>query len=138
MNTPRVYKYRGYTTEEGKWIYGSLINVHGDDKIFIRELQPDKEENGKHLTYLVVPQSVGQYTERQDIDGNELYEGDDVNLLYETEDSTSIYRVVFYSGSWKVALIKNDEVDYTICWPLSLATQEEMVKLIGPSYNHNR
>jgi len=69
----REIKFRGKRIDNGKWIYGSLI-IEEDPiadalKYFIKPLN---FLAGK----LVVPETVGQYTESNDKNKKEIYEGD--------------------------------------------------------------
>ena len=69
----REIKFRGKRIDNGKWIYGSLI-IEEDPiadalKYFIK---PFNFLTGK----LVAPETVGQYTDSNDKDKKEIYEGD--------------------------------------------------------------
>lgn len=62
----RQIKFRGKTTANGHWVYGSLI-AYEDDTFAIR--------NSKSQPW-VQSGTVGQYTGFDDIAGREIYDGD--------------------------------------------------------------
>ncbi len=100
----RQIKFRGLRTDGKGWVYGDLMCNWTDPQI-LSELDGNE--------YKVIPESVGQFTGRQDINGIDIYEGDNVKrqvydwkatlkeeertgdldlMIYKTEESYIEYR----------------------------------------------
>lgn len=70
----RIIKFRGYSLENKKWIFGLLeIDRNGDCCIFYYDSLNDR------FSIPVVPESIGEFTGMLDRNEKEIYEGDKVN-----------------------------------------------------------
>lgn len=99
------YKY------EGEWKYGFLHIYPNGDHYIIEKTKPGRMWPGRH----VIPETVGQFSTLEDMEGNPIYDGDIISYptLYETpemcETQYSIAEVVFREAAF---FLKNEENCY--------------------------
>ncbi len=84
----RTIKFRGKSLKTGNWFYGNLF---------------DKDTQGRtHITttrkgcLCIDPDTVGQFTGFCDFQGKEIYEGDIIELIFETRTCVDV--VMFSEG----------------------------------------
>lgn len=99
----RTIKFRGKRVDNGEWVYGDLLRIHGVPFIY-----PDPAPNGWN-DYEVIPDTVGQFTGLLDKNGKEIYEGDIVEFGNRIQGRS---KVVFDNGCF-MAEAKNYETALT-------------------------
>lgn len=88
----REVKFRGKRKDNGEWVYGSLIHRNAYDlrdgvhrpcpthtRIERQDIEWVGDPNNPGWTFLcfqVLPETVGQYTNKKDQDAKDIYEGD--------------------------------------------------------------
>lgn len=91
------YIFRGKRKDNGEWIEGFLYITHnGEHEIG----SYDDELDIERITYIVIPETVGQYTGLYDKNGKSIFEGDIVagGLIWQEKRKNGL--VAFKDGSF--------------------------------------
>ena len=129
----REIKFRGLVADEpSTWVYGYLVS---DNMISQVEEREDSKCCGVG-TFIVIPETVGQYTGLKDTSGKKIYEGD--LLKYKEADSeVSGIDEVFYNdeyGTMEVAINRKRYDTEVLGYYLSRLSIDTKYEVIGNVY----
>ena len=114
----REYRFRGFTLgrEHNVWTFGSLVQK--EHATFIKTKEDEVPD-------IVAPESVGMKTERYDMLGAPIYEGDVLSNGYHNY-------VVEWSAEWCAFVLAKDNVS-------RLISEQDLscFRVIGNTYNMN-
>ena len=81
----REILFRGKSKGNGKWVEGNLLTDKGGNASIALIMEPARNS----VLEPVIPETVGQYTGVDDINGNKIFDGDIVRLLYDGDYITT-------------------------------------------------
>ncbi|HDI0501216.1 TPA: hypothetical protein PJ488_001511 [Listeria innocua] len=109
----REIEFRGKRIDNGEWVYGNLMQFE-DSATFIF---PDERKGASTLTYAhfiinnmhaIDEKTIGQYTERQDINNNKIFEKDIATCQFFDKKITGLIEFIEYM--WAVNDRKNQRL----------------------------
>lgn len=123
-------KFRGKRLDNRKWEYGDLIENQGRFFIYHATSETTIEDNddGRIVVAAVEvdPNTVGQYTGLQDMNGKDIWK-DDIMCIPETDFNAEIVgRVLYEDGAYYIIPFNGGHL-----WGLHWSLRKHNAKLIG-------
>ena len=110
----------------GRWLTGSLVRWADGDASLLRS---DPDDDNDHMTrYVVLPETVGEWTGYCDKNGRRIYEGDRVRLSGDSwPDGPETADVAMHRGCW---CVRSPSIDWDF-----LSTNAMDAEVIGTVYD---
>lgn len=129
----REVKFRGQRTDTKEWVYGYYAHTTlSDDGLCLGDCMKHHLIIDSGVYYEVIPETVGQYTEFEDKNGREVFEGDilSCNDIFPSRGIQN-FVVEYYSGSYHATPIDKIKKSYLL---LNNITDNSL--LIGNRYDN--
>ena len=131
----RKILFRGKSEDNGEWVYGYYACIGKHHYILTGKLNLIGAVNFEH--YLVIPETVGQYTGLKDKNGKKIFEGDIVRLTDEHNEMEWTAVVVFgnpngdYSWGWQLNAIEEFDGNKDILLWVDMEESGAYCEIIG-------
>lgn len=93
----REILFRGKRKDNGEWVEGYYACIGETPVIFTGELDFSKW-NIRAKTYVIIPETVGQYTGLTDKNGRKIFEGDIVKV----DGDDEAYKIIYVYGVYRI------------------------------------
>lgn len=110
----REILFRGKRTDNGEWIEGDLYQPHELDPFphYAGDIYIHESIRGR--LYSVIPETVGQYTGKTDINDEKIFDGD----ICDDEKDTMVQVVWNEKYQWGCKIIKGCTLSMGLIFPL--------------------
>ena len=128
----REIKFRGRMKRTKQWMYGDLVHVQGQPCIQVDVSTDERRTVGMNVD----PDSVGQFTGLHDKNGKEIYEGDILHVIAETDDTHDYITQVSTNGLYEVDLVGCEYDFTTLAWLSANYDECCTIEVIGNIYDN--
>jgi uncharacterized phage protein (TIGR01671 family) len=133
----REIKFRGLRIDGNGFSFGDLL--HDNEQSQCSIIQYDATEKEPRSIYPVIPETVGQFTEKIDDskEGKGIFDGDIVRVFDKNfKQFKSDYRVVWRDYKWFLVNAKGDGDDYGV-YTRNFALAHDIYQVIGNVYENH-
>ena len=145
----REIKFRGRRLDNGRWVYGSLIQNINDKGVIVSFIVPSlpfmatPQGAWTAMMYPVDTSTVGQYMMLKDKNGKKIYEGDIFIELERLQGDDIPREVTFENGAFRCAYTKKhwakgyNNVPFNFLYDLKDGNIEVVGNIHDQNFKHN-
>lgn len=96
----REIKFRGRRKDNGEWVYGCLHVIDTKGYGYTGKAIQIQHGTSRPWSVTIDPATIGQFTEKHDHNGDEIYEDDNVKWTSLNVEGEHVGEVTFFEGCW--------------------------------------